>query len=71
MDEPVVSKVLHLRNLPPDTTELEVIALGALFGNVVKVLVMKVKNQGFIELEDQAAATRMVDYYSSMPATIR
>ena len=71
MDDPSVSKVLHLRNLPPETTELEVMALGALFGTVVKVLVMKVKNQGFIELGDQISATRMVDYYANMPATIR
>ncbi len=71
MDDPLVSKVLHIRNLPPDTTELEVMGLGALFGSVVKVLVMKVKNQGFIELADQASATKMVDYYTNMPATIR
>ena len=72
MDEqPMVSKVLHLRNLPPDTTERELVALGTPFGHVVNVLLLKVKNQGFIELGDVTAASRMVSYYSSMPATIR
>ena len=67
----VPSKVLHVRNLPPDVTEGELSLLGAPFGQVVSILLLKAKNQGFIELSDSTAASRMVNYYSSMPATIR
>ena len=71
MDEqPMVSKVLHLRNLPMDATERDLMALGAPFG-VVNILLLKAKNQGFIELSDTTAASRMVNFYASMPATIR
>ena len=45
--------------------------LGAPFGQVVNILLLKAKNQGFIELSDSTAASRMVNYYSNMPATIR
>lgn len=65
------SKVLHIRNLPPDVAEGELTLLGAPFGQVVNILLLKQKNQGFIELCDSASAARMVNYYASMPATIR
>ena len=73
MDEQSVvpSKVLHVRNLPPDVTEGDLSMLGTPFGQVVNVLLLKAKNQGFIELVDSTSASRMVNYYTSMPATIR
>ncbi len=73
MDEQpqIASKVLHLRNLPPDVTEGDVVALSTPFGHVVNVLLLKVKNQGFVELVDVGAASRMVNYYATVPACIR
>jgi len=73
MDESAVvaSKVLHLRNLPPDVTESEIAALSVPFGQVVNVLLLKLKNQGFIELVDVGTASRMVNYYANVPASIR
>ena len=70
-DQSVTSKVLHVRNLPPDASERELTLLGTPFGQVVNVLLLKAKNQGFIELGDLTSASRMVNYYSTMPATIR
>ena len=67
----VPSKVLHVRNLPPEVTEVELTLLGSPFGQVINVLLLKAKNQGFIELADTTATTRMVNYYTTMPATIR
>lgn len=67
----VPSKVLHIRNLPPEATERELSALGSPFGQVINVLLLKTKNQGFIELNDTTAASRMVNYYATMPATMR
>ncbi len=73
MDEQsiVPSKVLHVRNLPPDVLDRELSILGTPFGQVINVLLLRAKNQAFIELGDSTAASRMVNYYSNMPATIR
>ena len=54
MDETAVepSKVLHVRNLPDGVTEKEVVLLGVPFGRVVNVLLLKQKNQAFLEMGD-------------------
>ena len=67
----IPSKVLHLRNLPDGVTESEVMMVGAPFGTVANVLILKQKSQGFLEMADTAAATALVSYYSTVPATIR
>ncbi|GAB4858417.1 hypothetical protein Ancab_009890 [Ancistrocladus abbreviatus] len=69
------SKVLHLRNLPWECTEEELIELGKPFGKVVntKCNVGANKNQAFIEFVDLNQAIAMISYYasSSEPAQIR
>eukprot|EP00731_Ephydatia_muelleri_P018505 Em0011g545a len=65
------SKVLHLRNLPDGVTEREVMLLGVPFGKVVNVLLLKHKNQAFLEMAEPAAASGLVSYYNTVPATIR
>ncbi|GAB2221935.1 hypothetical protein Drorol1_Dr00013131 [Drosera rotundifolia] len=69
------SKVLHLRNLPWECTEEELIELGKPFGKVVntKCNVGANKNQAFIEFADLNQAIAMISYYasSSEPAQIR
>lgn len=42
------SKVIHLRNIPSEVSEAEIIHLGIPFGRVTNVLVLKGKNQVFI-----------------------
>eukprot|EP01098_Paradermamoeba_levis_P011226 TRINITY_DN47_c0_g1_i2.p1 TRINITY_DN47_c0_g1~~TRINITY_DN47_c0_g1_i2.p1 ORF type:complete len:334 (-),score=96.69 TRINITY_DN47_c0_g1_i2:644-1645(-) len=66
-----VSKVVHVRNLPSDCTEQDLIAVACPFGRVVNVLMLKGKNQAFIQMQDQVASTSLVQYYNSVPATIR
>lgn len=39
------SRVVHIRNIPHEVTEAEVIHLGIPFGRVTNVLVLKGKNQ--------------------------
>lgn len=39
------SRVVHIRNIPNDVSETEVIHLGIPFGKVTNVLVLKGKNQ--------------------------
>ncbi|EOA15169.1 hypothetical protein CARUB_v10028550mg [Capsella rubella] len=69
------SKVLHLRNLPWECTEEELIELGKPFGTVVntKCNVGANRNQAFIEFEDLNQAIQMISFYasSSEPAQVR
>ncbi|KAL7146182.1 hypothetical protein ABFS83_06G023800 [Erythranthe nasuta] len=69
------SKVLHLRNLPWECTEEELIELGKPFGKVVntKCNVGANRNQAFIELAELNQAIAMISYYasSSEPAQVR
>ncbi|WCJ36802.1 polypyrimidine tract-binding protein 2 [Euphorbia peplus] len=63
------SKVLHLRNLPWECTEEELIELGKPFGKVVntKCNVGANRNQAFIEFADLNQAIAMISYYASSP----
>ncbi|CAN1267661.1 Polypyrimidine tract-binding protein homolog 2 [Linum perenne] len=69
------SKVLHLRNLPWECTEEELVELGKPFGRVIntKCNVGANKNQAFIEFADLNQAIAMISYYasSSEPAQVR
>ncbi|XP_018675336.2 polypyrimidine tract-binding protein homolog 1 isoform X2 [Musa acuminata AAA Group] len=69
------SKVLHLRNLPWECTEEELIELGKPFGKIVntKCNVGANRNQAFVEFADLNQAISMISYYasSSEPAQVR
>lgn len=39
------SRVIHIRNIPNEVTEAEIVHLGIPFGKVTNVLVLKGKNQ--------------------------
>uniref|UniRef100_A0A0D9V2Z9 RRM domain-containing protein n=1 Tax=Leersia perrieri TaxID=77586 RepID=A0A0D9V2Z9_9ORYZ len=69
------SKVIHLRNLPWDCTQEELIELGSPFGKVVntKCNVGANQNQAFIEFADQNQAIAMISYFASSaePAQVR
>ncbi|NWQ71630.1 PTBP3 protein, partial [Neopipo cinnamomea] len=61
------SRVLHIRQIPSDVTESEVIALGLPFGKVTNFLMLKGKGQAFLEMASIEVAVSMVNYYT--PAT--
>ncbi|XP_065203228.1 polypyrimidine tract-binding protein 2 isoform X3 [Planococcus citri] len=65
------SKVIHLRNIPSEVSEAEIIHLGIPFGRVTNVLVLKGKNQAFLEMADESAATSMVNYFTTCTAQLR
>ncbi|KAE8694458.1 Polypyrimidine tract-binding protein-like protein 1 [Hibiscus syriacus] len=69
------SKVLHLRNLPWECTEEEIVELCRPFGKIVntKCNVGANRNQTFVEFVDLNQAISMVSYYasSSEPAQVR
>ncbi|XP_008946275.1 PREDICTED: polypyrimidine tract-binding protein 3-like [Merops nubicus] len=58
------SRVLHLRQIPSDVTEAEIIALGLPFGKVTNLLMLKDKNQALLEMASTEAAVAVVNYYA-------
>ncbi|MBN3272577.1 PTBP1 protein, partial [Polyodon spathula] len=67
----VPSRVIHVRKLPNDVNEAEVISLGLPFGKVTNLLMLKGKNQAFLEMNTEEAAQTMVSYYSSVTPVLR
>ncbi|XP_026076801.1 polypyrimidine tract-binding protein 1-like isoform X1 [Carassius auratus] len=67
----IPSRVIHVRKLPNDINEAEVISLGLPFGKVTNLLMLKGKNQAFLEMNSEEAAQTMVTYYSSVTPVIR
>lgn len=63
--------MIHVRKLPGDVTEGEVISLGLPFGKVTNLLMLKGKNQAFIEMNTEEAANTMVNYYTSVTPVLR
>ncbi|XP_022242064.1 polypyrimidine tract-binding protein 1-like isoform X1 [Limulus polyphemus] len=59
------SRVVHVRNIPMEAMETDIINLGIPFGRITNVLLLKGKNQAFLEMADETAATSMVNYYNN------
>ncbi|KFQ41338.1 Polypyrimidine tract-binding protein 3, partial [Nestor notabilis] len=58
------SRVLHIRQIPSDATEAEVISLGIPFGKVTNFLMLKGKCQAFLEMASEEAAAALVNHCS-------
>ncbi|KAM3873994.1 polypyrimidine tract-binding protein 3-like, partial [Diretmus argenteus] len=67
----VPSRVLHLRKIPLEVSEGEVVALALPFGKVSNLLILKAKSQAFLEMASEEAAITMVNYYTTAPPTVR
>ncbi|XP_032848898.2 polypyrimidine tract-binding protein 3 [Tyto alba] len=65
-----VSRVLHIRQLPDEATEDDVISLVRPFGKVTNLVMMKGKSQALLEMATEEAATNMVDSYASVPPVL-
>lgn len=65
------SKVVHLRNVPSDFVDVELLQLCSQHGNIVNHLVLKGKNQAFVEFEDEMSAQFCVATLQAMPLQIR
>ncbi|XP_055542254.1 polypyrimidine tract-binding protein 2 isoform X4 [Wyeomyia smithii] len=65
------SRVVHIRNIPTESSEVDVMHLGVPFGRVTNVLVLKGKNQAFLEMADESAATNMVTMFTANPPVVR
>uniref|UniRef100_A0A915AMA7 RRM domain-containing protein n=1 Tax=Parascaris univalens TaxID=6257 RepID=A0A915AMA7_PARUN len=65
------SKVVHLRNIPSDMTELELLHFCMPYGKLVNYLMLKGKNQAFVEYEEEHGAQILVTMSSACPVAIR
>uniref|UniRef100_A0A914XS35 RRM domain-containing protein n=1 Tax=Panagrolaimus superbus TaxID=310955 RepID=A0A914XS35_9BILA len=68
---PPHSRVIHLRNIPSDMTELELVHFCMPFGKLVNYLMLKGKNQAFVEYEDDGGAQTIVNVAQACPMAIR
>ncbi|XP_072215646.1 polypyrimidine tract-binding protein 3 isoform X2 [Excalfactoria chinensis] len=59
------SRVLHLRKIPDNATEADVISLGLPFGKVTNVLILKGRCQALLEMASEENAISMVNYCST------
>lgn len=65
------SRVVHIRSLPNDVSESDVIQLGMPFGKMSNCLLLSSKNQAFLEFEDESCAVNMVTYFETNSALVR
>ncbi|XP_063066815.1 polypyrimidine tract-binding protein 3 isoform X3 [Engraulis encrasicolus] len=66
-----VSRVLHVRKVPVEVSEPELISIATPFGRVTNLLMLKGKNQAFIEMASEEAAITMVNYYAAATPHVR
>ena len=57
------TRVVHIRNVPLDANENDVISIGLPFGRITNALLLKGKNQAFLEFVDIFSAQSMVNYW--------
>ena len=63
------SRVLHIRNIPQQLSESEVLFLGLAFGMLKNVLFLRSKNQAFLEFESLNDAQQMVSHFNQTTST--
>ena len=63
------SRVVHLRNIPQQLTENEIIYLGLSFGPVKNVLFLRSKNQAFLEFDSLPDAQQMIQHFQTSSTT--
>jgi hnRNP-L/PTB/hephaestus splicing factor len=66
--------VIHVRSLPDDVTNQEIISLSLPFkkyGSVLDLMPLKNKNQALMEVDNIEMARQMVNHYTQNPPSIR
>ncbi|KRZ13465.1 Polypyrimidine tract-binding protein 1, partial [Trichinella zimbabwensis] len=70
-DSCCISRVVHLRNLPSNLTEVELVQHFIAFGKIEKVLLLKGKNQGFLQFSNNTSARALISAVDENPVVIR
>lgn len=65
------SRVIHFRNVGPDVTQHDLLVLATSVGAIEQVLMLKSKNQALLQFADLSSAINFMQYYSTVPASIR
>ncbi|VDK74866.1 unnamed protein product [Dibothriocephalus latus] len=68
---PIASRVLHVRRLPPDVSEMDVAKFAMPFGAILNLVLTKKSGQALIEMTSSAVSSEMIEYYSRHPLTLR
>ncbi|TMS32294.1 hypothetical protein L596_000155 [Steinernema carpocapsae] len=71
LEAPAKSRVVHLRNIPSDLTEFELLHFCIPYGRIVNHLLLKGKNQAFVEYGTLEDAQRIVVTMDAYPHAIR
>lgn len=69
MAEP--SKVLHFRNVGAEISEEDLSQLVRPFGKVMKLVMLRAKNQALVQMQDLPSARSVVEYYETTQANVR
>lgn len=64
------SRVVHIRNLANEALDADVLSLALPIGRVTKYLMLKGKNQAFVEMADEATAQSFINHYTHMPRNV-
>ncbi|KAL6734327.1 hypothetical protein Aduo_004879 [Ancylostoma duodenale] len=65
------SRVVHIRNIPPDMVDVELIQLCVPYGPLSNYMMLKGKSQAFVEYEDEHSAVGFVTSMNAVPIQIR
>lgn len=57
------SRVIHMRNVTPDVSQLSIQNLVSSFGRIRNIVMLRQKNQALVEMETQQSAQQMVDFF--------
>ncbi|UMM17840.1 hypothetical protein L5515_014195 [Caenorhabditis briggsae] len=66
-----VSRVVHVRNIPPDLVDVELMQLCIQYGPVSNYMMLKGKSQAFVEYEEETSAAAFVTGMTAVPIQIR
>ncbi|CAI4230876.1 unnamed protein product [Auanema sp. JU1783] len=66
-----VSRVVHIRNIPPDMADVQLLQLCAPYGSIGNYMMLKGKSQAFVEFEDESAAQGFVAAMTAIPVQVR
>eukprot|EP00331_Platyophrya_macrostoma_P023132 CAMPEP_0176447408 /NCGR_PEP_ID=MMETSP0127-20121128/25005_1 /TAXON_ID=938130 /ORGANISM="Platyophrya macrostoma, Strain WH" /LENGTH=376 /DNA_ID=CAMNT_0017833831 /DNA_START=73 /DNA_END=1200 /DNA_ORIENTATION=+ len=58
-----VSRVVHMRNVTPEVSQLSIQNLIQSFGRIRNIVMLRQKNQALVEMESQQSAQQLVDFF--------
>lgn len=57
------SRVIHMRNVTPEVSQLSIQNLVQSFGRIRNIVMLRQKNQALVEMESQQSAQQLVDFF--------